>query len=51
MASFRVEWKKSTKRDLRKLPASVAARVISRRGQLLKLETVSSVAGVAGVNS
>ncbi len=28
MASFRVEWKKSTKKDLRKLPASVAARVV-----------------------
>jgi len=28
MASFRVEWKKSTKKDLRRLPASVAARVV-----------------------
>ena len=29
MASFRVEWKKSTKKDLSKLPASVAARVVA----------------------
>jgi mRNA interferase RelE/StbE len=29
MASFRVEWKKSTKKDLGKLPASVAARVVA----------------------
>lgn len=28
MASFRVEWKKSTKKDLRRLPANVAARVV-----------------------
>jgi mRNA interferase RelE/StbE len=28
MASFRIEWKKSTKKDLRKLPASLAARVV-----------------------
>jgi len=29
MASFRVEWKKSTKKDLGKLPASVVARVVA----------------------
>jgi len=29
MASFRVEWKKSTKKDLHKLPASVATRVVA----------------------
>ena len=28
MASFRVEWKKSTKKDLRKLPATGVARVV-----------------------
>jgi len=30
MAFFRVEWKKSTKKDLRKLPASLAARVVGK---------------------
>ena len=34
MASFRVEWKKSTKKDLRKLPASVVQRVVDAVGLL-----------------
>ena len=34
MASFRVEWKKSTKKDLRKLPASVVERVVEAVGLL-----------------
>lgn len=34
MASFRVEWKKSTKKDLRKLPPAMAARVVDEIGRL-----------------
>jgi mRNA interferase RelE/StbE len=46
--AFRVEWKKSTKKDLRKLPASAVERIIGAVGDLGLNPFPSGVEKLAG---